>query len=132
MGVFENAVADFGRRLGIPDLSPGGGADRGAVVDLHFESFGRLQLEAVERHVLVTLARPLPRHDDACPARLLAACHWRRNHAHDLHPGMAGEAGDRQMTLTARVPLEEFTAIMIEELLARLGALLDGVEKEHG
>ncbi len=127
MGVFESAVADFGRRLGIPDLSPGG-----AVANLQFDGFGRLQLEAAERHVLVTLARPLPPHDDACPARLLDACHWRRNHAYTLHPGIAGEAEGGLMTLTARVPLERFTAIVIEELLVRLGALLDGVEKADG
>jgi type III secretion system chaperone SycN len=125
MSEFENAVGEFGRRLGMRSLS----VDGSGTVDLHFGDLGRLFLETAEAWALVTLERPLPEQGGGICARLLEACHWRRNHPWDIHPGMAGEGA---MTLTARVPLMEFTAQVVEDLIDRLSAMLDSVENaEH-
>lgn len=121
MGVFEDFLADFGRRLGLERLSPGPGGS----VDLNIEKVGRLQLEESGDWFLATLARPAQPHAINSARALLEQAHWRENHPWTIHPGMKG---DEWRTLTARVPLAEIDVPMAERMIEALSRQLDAVE----
>lgn len=122
MELFEDVTREFGRRLGIPSLSPGAAGG----VDLVVERIGRLQMEQSGDFVLVTLARNWPAHAEAAAITALSLCHWSENHP---WPVNAGAKGSEWLTLTARIPLREYDVPTLDRLIGYLSNLLDAVEK---
>jgi type III secretion system chaperone SycN len=120
--VFADVVDGFGHRLGIAGLAPG----PGGVVDLRIERLGRLQLEALGDDLLVTLIRPWPPRAKNAARTALSLCHWRENHAWDIH---VGAMGSEDLALTARLPLGEADVPTLERLLPYLANLLNQIEQ---
>lgn len=120
---FTNAIAAFGRSLGFRNLVPGDGG----AVDLHFGGYGRIQLEPALPDAIVTLARPWPEREENANAtlaeKLLAACRLRENDPWNIRPGEKDA-----MALTARVPIEQFTVSVIEELVEGFSRTFDELE----
>ncbi len=119
--MFENAITDFGRRLGMRSLS----AEGGGRIELFFGGLGRLRVECAGEWTVVTLSRPLPP-GNGVEGILRDACGLPRSHPWEVNP--AGADAD-SMALAARVPLPELTGGVIEELVGCLSELLDMVEK---
>lgn len=108
--MLDNAVEEFGRRMGLPNLSlpPTG------VMALDVQGLGRLHLECAshqaqglqspkvadaedDERLLLCLARPMPVHETHRRRKALELCH--HNHGHPL-PLTAGLRGDDLVLLT--------------------------------
>lgn len=121
MALFDDFLADFGKRLGLERLAPGPGGG----VDLTIEKVGRLQLEESGDWLLATLARPAPPHAANSARTLLELAHWRENHPWPIHPGMRGK---EWLTLTVRAPLAGMDVPGLERVIEVLSNSLDTVE----
>ncbi|MDR3211653.1 MAG: CesT family type III secretion system chaperone [Planctomycetota bacterium] len=121
--IFFSTLADFGRRLGIPNLTPGANG----VVELKVEKLGRLQLEldSPGEAVWLTLARERPAGRDDLSRRLLDLCHWRENHPWAIYPGARG---GEWLLLSVRLGNPEFDLPTLERLLGYLDNLFTRVE----
>lgn len=120
--LLRSLVADFGHRLGLERLEP----NASGCLDLNIERLGRLQMEAVEGTILVTLARPWPRHSERTALTALALCHWRENHSWPVH---AGALGEEWLSFTVCVPARELDLPALEKQIDLLAGLLDATEK---
>lgn len=122
--MLDHEIADFGRRMGIENLSF---SSNGLVV-LDVEHFGRLSLERVENsgardELLIYVALPIPPHDvDAC-RRVLALCALEQAHAMPV----CGGVRNQHIVLLVRLPADtaqaadmENAAFFLRTLLARL------------
>lgn len=121
MDIFAAVIGEFGRRVGLPSLAPG----RNGLVELAIDGVGRLQAEARDGHVLVTLARPWPAYGRRAAAAL-DMCHWRENHPWNIH---AGAKGGEWLTFTARIPVNEFDLPVLERLVGYLSGMQDAAER---
>jgi type III secretion system chaperone SycN len=120
MSWVDEALADFGRTLGIANLRfPGDGPVR-----LEFDRQGSLYFEPLEGQLLAYLVRPLDRPEAEFLGRALDLCHWRHHHA---FPVSAGLHAERELTFAVRVPEREFTLPTIERVVDLLGRLHDSV-----
>lgn len=84
-------IAEFGRSIGIDNLSPsheGGGA-----VQMTFGTDGLLCLEPTEDHLLVYLAREIPEHDLEIKVRAMKAIGPERQWAWPCRWGHAAGTG---------------------------------------
>lgn len=124
--MIEREIAEFGRRMGMPDFS----LSEGGLAALDVERLGRLYLERgpeqpgrYDRGLLVYLTRPVPDHDAKAPRRVLERCHYRYA---DPLPLSGGVHGGRIVLLT-RFPERETTAAGIERAVRFLAAVMDSV-----
>jgi type III secretion system chaperone SycN len=120
--LFRALVADFGHRLGIANLEP----NASGRLELTIERAGRLQMEAAEGTILVTLARAWPRHSERTALAALSLCHWRENHPWPIH---AGALGEEWLSFTVCVPARELDLPALERQIDFLSGLLDAAEK---
>ncbi len=127
MELFDQTIAEFGRRLGIDSLAPGASG----TVDLSIEQVGRLQIEELDEVALVTLARPWPEHASKTALAALALCHWRENHPWTINAGALKSAaqGTELLLFTARCPLRAFDVPALDRMLGYLSNLMDAAEK---
>ncbi len=120
MSWVDDALADFGRALGFPDLRfPASGP-----VSLQFERLGTLYFEPLDGQVLTYVVRTLDRPDGELFARALDICHWRHHHPFPVHAGLHAET---QLSFAVRIPDTEFTLPTIERAVDLLGQLHDAV-----
>jgi type III secretion system chaperone SycN len=118
MSWVDDALADFGRSLGIDGLrfQP----DR--PVQLEFARLGTLYFEPLDGQVLSYLVRRLDRADAGTLATALELCHWEHHHA---FPVQAGLHDDSDLSFAVRIPESDFTLPTIERVVDLLGKLQD-------
>ena len=114
--MLDDALNDFGRRMGLPALafSPEG------LAELDVQELGRLHFErshgsAVEE-LLIDLARDIPGYDDGTVGRALALCHYAQNMPFALTAGLHGDT----MILLVRVPAGQTSAAVLENAVLLL------------
>lgn len=113
MGWIDDAIAEFGRGMGIESLALG----NERLASLAFERSGTLFLEATEGHLLIYMMRDVPARDETLALRALSLCHFRNGLPYDLSPAMKGE--DR-LIFIARVPEREVSLPVLENTFALL------------
>ena len=114
----EVAVADFGRSLGLPELS----LREGGVACLGLDSGDTLTLEALHDELLVYLVHAAPHVSTAQLLGALQACDLRRTEPGPrLQVGLRGDGGDAHLVLLVRLIGRVLTAADIE---AAVDALL--------
>jgi type III secretion system chaperone SycN len=116
MSWVDDAIAEFGRSLGLPGLQLG---DQ-AVLNLVFEKSGTLFIERQEAELVLYVARQVAAHDDRRAEAALALCHPRQRWP---LPVRAGLRGDDTLVLITRIPEREVSVPALQsavELLFRL------------
>lgn len=110
--MLEHHIAEFGRRLGMPDLA----LDPEGLLSLAVDGLGILTLERgpgkpdAEDELLLQAALPLPPADADAARRVLARCSWRHNHPYPL----AGGVHRDQLVLLTRFPEDAVNASLLE------------------
>jgi type III secretion system chaperone SycN len=114
----QYVVAEFGARMGLPDLP----LEPGKPVQLHISGMGTLFMESSEEEILVYLARTFPPHDQDVPRRALLLC--RPDPARPF-PVYAGLYKENTLLFLTRFPEEQFSVQCLEQAVPVLSSLLD-------
>lgn len=122
MSWIDDALSDFGRSMGIPDLRFG---DNDAL-QLAFERRGTLFFERLDDGVLMYLVQQVPYPDAELYARALDACHWRHHHPYAVRAGLRGEDA---LAFAVEIPNAEFQLPAIERALEFLSDLQQRVRE---
>lgn len=117
-------IAEFGRSIGIEQLSPD--PDIGGAVQLTFGGDGILGLEPGEDELLIYLARAVPPHDADIKARALAAVGPEQGWTWPVH---AGTRGADRLVFLVRLPQSEVTLATLEQALELLTRLHESVRQ---
>jgi type III secretion system chaperone SycN len=116
MSWVDDAIAEFGRSLGLPGLQLGDQAP----INLVFEKSGTLFIERQESDLVLYVARQVPPHEDRWAEAALALCHPRQRWP---LPVRAGLRGDDTLVLITRIAEREVSVPTLQsavELLFRL------------
>ena len=113
MSWLDDTVAEFGSRLGVPNLAFG----PDGFVQLALSQGGLLGLAQAEGVVKVWLARPVEPSQRAALERGLAECDFRRGSPFAMQAGLQGDDG---LVFLARIPEREFTTPALEQALESL------------
>ena len=116
--VHEHVIAEFGRRMGLPDLKP----ERGKPAQLRLDGLGSLFIEEAGEEILVYLARDFPTHDREAPRRALALC---RPSLSGNFPVYAGLYKDHTLIFLMRFSPKTFSLQSLEQAVPVLSRLLD-------
>jgi type III secretion system chaperone SycN len=115
MNLIEETVWEFGRSVGLDDLSLRG---RGAAV-LEIENVGTLAFDAAGpggEAVVVSLSRPLPFGRSPRWGDVLARTHYRRRGRGSVQAGVSGD----RLVFAVMLPAGEFSLHRISEVLRDL------------
>lgn len=128
MAWIQDAVADFGRQLGIDGLDFG----THGVMQLQLASGGFIAVEPVkggrEDEVLVYLGRPVAHQAVQAIGVALARCHWRNGGPLPVQVGLRGTGSDAVLLALVRLPERTFTAQALVHAVEFLGRWLDEVQ----
>lgn len=118
MSWVEDAVREFGRGMGLPQLSlPEEGA-----LSLAFEHRGTLDIErGADGGLLVHLGRDHPFASPALLRAALEACHYRARRGRDVQAGLYGDT----LVLLVRLKENEVSLPVLEQTLDQLSELHD-------
>lgn len=105
-------IAEFGRSIGIDDLTPD--EEAGGAVQMAFGADGLLCLEPTEDHLLVYLAREIPEHDLAIKVRALRAVRPDKPWA---WPVQVGTRGPGRLLFLVRLPQRDASLSALEQVL---------------
>lgn len=121
MTMFDREIAEFGRRMGMPDFS----LPESGVAALDVEKLGRLYLERGPdgRELLLYLAVSVPAHDTMIPRRALELCSYVHAHPWPLYSGVHAN----QLVLLTRLDERQTTAAAVENAVRFLGEMVDRV-----
>ena len=111
----SETIDQFGRALGFPALS----VDERGVIQLDIEERGRLGIEVLADHVLVSLARPV-RPDVGTYQHALRLCHFSNAIREWLQAAIVGED---QLVFATRVRDREFDLTSLERAIVALSDL---------
>ena len=129
MGWIEDTVADFGRRIGLPELDFG----THGVATLSFDSGALLAVEPVQRgacgEVLVYLGRPLGYDAPRLVRAALKRAHFDQAGSMDVQIGTRGQGPDTLLVALIRLPEREFTPQALERALEYLNRWLDSLTR---
>lgn len=129
MNWVHGTVADFGRQLGLPDLS----FDDGGLVQLQLQSGGLLAVEQVQRgtadEVLVYLGRPLGFEGGELLRRALTHAHCSSAQALPVQVAVRGEAPEALLLMLLRLPARDFTLPALEHAVDYLNRWFDGARR---
>lgn len=122
--MFENAVKEFGERLGLSNFS----LNNNGVASLSIDSSGLVSLEAVEQpdrstSLLVTLGRELAPSETDAVEKLLKKINWRNNPRLVVHVGISAN----HLVLSSYLPERTVTAASIENTLRFLSSEMPNV-----
>lgn len=124
----HDAVADFGRRLGIDTLA----LDSHGLVQLQFESGDLLAVEPRRREeideVLVYLLRPGARTLSRSIRRGLAKSHYTEGGTLPVQVAMRGSGPEASILALVRIPERELTAQNLAMAVEHLGRWVDDIE----
>jgi len=115
---YTHVIAEFGRRINLPDLV----LEPGKPVQLHIRGMGTLFIESAEEEILLYLARAFPAHQHEAPRRALALC---RPGLARPFPVCAGLYKGTTLLFLARFPLAQFSVQSLEQAVPVLSGLLD-------
>jgi type III secretion system chaperone SycN len=121
----DYVVAEFGRRMGLPDMS----LDRDKPVQLHIAGMGTLFMESAEGEILVYLARNFPSHDREVPRRALLLCRPDRARPFPVYAGLYKE---NTLLFLTRFSEERFSVQSLEQAVIALSSLLDQAVSGEG
>ena len=116
----DETVAQFGRSIGMEGLA----LNRQRVLAVEIEAAGTLFIEALQASVLVYLARHVPPSGSGIAARALEACNDLSFAPYVINPAMKGS---EWMIFVARIPEQDFALPTLEEVIAQLIELQEGV-----
>jgi type III secretion system chaperone SycN len=114
----EHVVAEFGRRMGLPELS----LEPGRPVQLHIAGRGTLFLESGEGEILIYLARSFPPYDLEAPRRALMLCRPDLARPFQVYAGLYKE---NTLLFLTRFSEERFSVQTLEQAVPLLSSLLD-------
>ncbi|MDR1945585.1 MAG: hypothetical protein LBQ51_00215 [Desulfovibrio sp.] len=114
----RHVIAEFGRRMGLPDLR----AEAGKPVQLHIQGMGTLFIEGVEDETPICLARSFPSHERGVLRRALELC---RPGLSRPFPVYAGLYKQTTLVFLARFSPEQFSVQTLEQAVPVLSGLLD-------
>ncbi|HET6467205.1 MAG TPA: hypothetical protein VFG43_02390 [Geminicoccaceae bacterium] len=117
MSWVDDAVADFGRGMGVPLLAlPESGA-----FEIAFERRGSFYLERAGEDLLLYLKRGYPFASPELLRRALEACHWRQNRPFVVRIAMRED----ELVYLIRLAPREITLDRLERALAYLTEMHD-------
>ncbi len=124
----QDAVAQYGQQLGLPDLALG---DNGAA-QLALQAGGMLAVEPAPDtgDVLVYLGRPIGFDGAAVLRNALMRAHHSAASVLPVQVAVRGDGPEALLLVLARVPEREFTTSMLSRVVDYLGRWSDGVR--HG
>lgn len=121
----RDALAEFGRQLGIEQLSFGSHG----VAQLVLQSGGLVAVEPVRRgdrdEVLIYLGRPVGHQAGALLQRALARAHWREGGPYPVQVALRGDGPDAMLLALVRLPERAFTGQSLAHAVDYLGRWLD-------
>ena len=122
--MFENAVREFGERLGLSGFS----LNNNGVASLSIDSIGLVSLEAIEQpdhstSLLVSLGREIPPSDVSPVEKLLKKINWRNNPRLVFYVGVSGN----NLVLSSYLSERAVTAASIENTLRFLSGEMPNV-----
>ncbi|MBQ7739040.1 MAG: CesT family type III secretion system chaperone [Desulfovibrionaceae bacterium] len=86
--MINNAISQFGQRMGLPALA----LDEHGLAALDVDGVGRIHLEMnnAENHneFLIYLSTPVPPHDTDLPKRALNLAHYKHGHPYNISTGL--------------------------------------------
>ena len=122
MSWVDDALADYGRSLGLPSLE----FNESGTASLQFDVLGELYIEQVEGSILLYVAREYQRLDTRVMADAMSACHWDGNPA---FPANVALHADNNLVFSVTLPETEFDVPNMERAIDYLGSLHDSVRE---
>jgi type III secretion system chaperone SycN len=114
MSWLDDTLAEFGGRIGVPDLAFG----PGGFVQIALGQGGMLGIAQSDGGVMqVWLTRPVERAQRAALERGLVECDFRRGQPFPMQAALHGDDG---LVLLARIPERAFTTPALEQVLDAL------------
>jgi type III secretion system chaperone SycN len=120
-----HVIAEFGRRMGLPDLT----LEPDKPVQLFIQGMGTLFIENAEEEILLYLARGFPPHDQDVPRRALELC---RPGLARPFPVYAGLYKQTTLVFLTRFSRERFSVQSLEQAVPVLSGLLDQAIHTYG
>ena len=122
MSWVDEALADYGRSLGLPSLE----FNESGTASLRFDILGELYIEQIEGSVLLYVVREHQRPDTHLMAAALSVCHWGQN---PPFPSNVALHGDNNLVFSIILPETEFDVPTMERAIDYLGKLHDSVQE---
>ena len=112
----DDAINNYGQNLGFEKLT----FDERGVINLSFETMGRLGIERQEEYILLYLTRVMSYPNADTYRTALQLCHYQENPFYVVQPALDADGG---IMFSLRIPIHDFQLPELEQAIGYLDEL---------